>query len=59
MRRVLFLFRFLRKRLGGFLESVAATVELQLVAVMHEPIENRRAHRVVAQIRAPILYYAI
>lgn len=41
-------FRFPRKRFSGFLETVTAAVEFKQVTVMHEPVEDRGAHRVVA-----------
>lgn len=52
-------FCFARKRFGGLLEPIAAAVELEQMAVMHEPVEDRGAHRVVAEVGPPVLYDAV
>ena len=47
------------KASGGLFEAIASSIELEQVAVVHQAIEDRRAHGVVPQIRPPVLHDAI
>ncbi|MBB4519844.1 hypothetical protein GGD68_008660 [Paraburkholderia fungorum] len=52
-------FRFARKGFRSFLQAVAAAVEFKRMAVMHESVQDRAAHGVVAEVGAPVLNDAV
>ncbi|SCB55917.1 IstB-like ATP binding protein [Bradyrhizobium shewense] len=49
---------FACKSFGGFLEAVAAAVELEQMAMVHEAVQDGRALGVAGEISAPILHDA-
>ena len=52
-------FRFARKFLRSFLQSIAFAFEFQLVVAMHEAVQDGSGHDVVAEVGGPVLDDAV
>src|SRR3972149_2300903 len=52
-------FRFARKFLRSFLQSIAFAFEFQLVVAMHEGVQDGSGHDVVAEVGGPVLDDAV
>ncbi len=48
-----------RKARGGLFKSVAFALEFEQHGAVHESIQDRSAHRVIAQILAPVLHHSV